>query len=193
MKKLLSICAVLLFVLGVVRISDASPINFSDTTTFLDTEPYTDPPEDLVSYGGARADKLEGPWDYVRWTHHFEFDPPAQEVLSGTLTVWLADDCWDPCWLPFEFAVGWAEDGTFAFGEVDTDAYSYAVKASFLEDGEFTVTLVDLFGDFYIKESVLSGTYSPVPIPSSMLLLASGLACLLGVRKKKLPAFKKSE
>ena len=184
MKKLLSICAALLLIVGLIRTSDASPITPPPYVTEFE-ENGTNPPGDLVSYGGEKVNKLEGSWDHVRWTHHFEFDPPAQEVLSGTLTVWLADDCCDPWWQPFEFAVGWAEDGTFAFGEVDTDSYSYSVTASYLEDGEFTVTIASVLGDFYIDQSELSITYSPVPIPTSILLLASGLAGLFGVRKKK--------
>ena len=189
MKKLLRICAVMLFVVGVASISDANPITFTDITTF--TEDGTVDTEDLVSYGYGTVKRLDGTSDYVTWTHHFDFDPPVQEVLSGTLTVSLADDCRDPGWLPFEFAVGWAEDWTFAFGEVDTGDYSYSVTASFLEDGEFTVTIADVWGDFDINTSVLSITYSPVPIPTSIFLLASGLAGLIGIRRKRSSVFKK--
>jgi hypothetical protein len=189
-KKLLPICAVILFVLIVARISDASPINFTDTTTFTASGTVPDP-DDLVGYGYGDVNKLEGSFDYVRWTHHFEEIFPVHEILSGNLTVYLKDDS-DPCWQPFEFAMMWAEDGTFAFGKV-TDAYSYSVTASYLEDGEFTVTLADVWGDFEIKQSDLSINYNPVPIPSSILLLASGLVGLFGIRRKKLSAFKKSE
>ena len=188
MKKFLPICAALLLVIGVVSTANASPLGFDDLTEF--GENGTTPSGDLDSYGGEKVNMLEGPWDFIRWTHHFEFNPPAQEVLSGNLTVYLRDDT-DPWWQPFEFALGWAEDWTFAFGEVDTGEYSYSVTASYLEDGAFTVTIASLLGDFYIDQSVLSGTYSAVPIPTSILLLASGLAGFFGIRKKRLLVFKK--
>ena len=180
MKKLFTICAALLFVLGVARISDANTIEFfKDTMTFTNsgTLPDTD---DLVGYGYGDVNKLEGSFDYVRWTHHFEEIFPVHEILSGNLTVYLQDDS-DPCWQPFEFAVGWAEDWTFDFGEVDTGEYSYSVTASYLEDGAFTVTIASLLGDFYIDQSDLNITYSSVPIPSSILLLGAGLLGLIGI------------
>jgi len=185
MKKLLPICAALLLIIGVVNTSDASPLPFTDTTTFTDDDTLLDP-DDLVSYGYGTVKKLDGIGDYVQWTHHIDFDFPVQEVLSGTITVSLMDDAWDPGCIPFEFAVGWAEDWTSAFGEVDTGDYSYSVTASFLEDGEFTVTIADVWGDFYITQSVLSGTYSSVPIPSSILLLGAGILGLIaiGFRRK---------
>lgn len=176
-KKFIVMCAALSLVIGLASSSHASPITFTDITWFNDTG--TVPSVDLVSHGYGSVDKLEGVFDYVSWTHHFEFDPPAQEVLNGTLTVWLTDDA-DPCWQPFEFALGWAEDWSWDFGEAATDTYSYSVTASYLEDGAFTVTLASVLGDFYIDRSELSITYTPVPLPSAILFLASGLAGLFG-------------
>ena len=188
-KKFIVTSVALLLVIGLATSSGASPITFTDTTLF--TAGGTDPSEDLVSYGYGTVNKLDGAFDFVRWTHHFEFYPPAQEVLSGTLTVSLTDDLEDPFWQPFEFALGFAEDWTFDLGEVDTGEYSYSVTASYLEDGEFSVTLFSLLGDFYIDWSDLSVTYTPVPIPSAILLLASGLAGLAGFgRRRELSAFK---
>ncbi len=184
MKKFIVTSAALLLVIGLATPSSASTINdINDITEF--TEGGTVPFEDLVSYGYGSVNMLEGPFDYVRWTHHFEFNPPAQEVLSGTLTVSLRDDSEDPFWQTFEFALGWAEDWTFDLGEVDTGDYSYSVTASYLEDGAFTVTLASLLGDFYIDQSVLSITYTPVPVPSAILLLASGLAGLFGFSRRR--------
>ena len=180
MKKFIVTSVALLLVIGLATSSGASPI--TDITEFTDTGTIL--PVDLVSYGYGSVNMLEGPLDYVRWTHHFEFDPPALEVLSGTLTVWLTDDT-DPFWQPFEFALGFAEDWTFDLGEVDTGTYSYSVTASYLEDGEFSVTLFSLLGDFYIDQSVLSVTYTPVPVPSAILLFASGLAGLFGFSRRR--------
>ena len=180
MKKLVVVFAALIASIVLASTSSADTFTFTDTTYFDEDYNYTKPPEDLVSYGYGTMNKLDGPLDYVQWTHHFEFNPPDQEVLSGNLTVYLRDDS-DPFWQPFEFALGWAEDWSFDFGEVDTGEYSYSVTASYLEDGAFTVTIASLLGDFYIDRSDLNVTYSSVPIPSSVLLLGAGLLGLIGI------------
>ncbi len=98
-------------------IGNAGAITFTDTTTF--------------SASGAVGYRLDS-WDVISWTHHFDFDTTAVEVSSATLTLALRDD--DDPWLP-EYAGGWAEDGTWGLGEVDTDTYSFDIDASFLGDG----------------------------------------------------------
>lgn len=183
MKKFLVFLAAILLVFGMAGTSAAVPITFTDTTGF--TSSGTDPFEDLDDYGWGHVDFLDGSGDYVQWTHHFEFDPPADQVLSGTLALYLYDDDDDPGWFPWEFALGWAEDGTWDYGEVNTGNYLYDVTASYLEDGTFQVTLVDLWGDFGITRSDLSVTYAPAavpeptpeptPEPATVLLMGAGL------------------
>jgi hypothetical protein len=167
----------------------ATPITITDTTLFDGFG--TSPAGDYDGHGYGAVDKLDGFLDYVQWTHHFPDDPPPiQTALSGVLTVYLVDNENDNCLLKQEFAFGWTEDGTWDFGEVDTGAYSYSVNASYLNDGEYQVTLGSVFGDFYITQSDLQVTYEPrgeqpVPEASTLMLFGSGLSGLaFWVRKR---------
>ena len=185
MKKALIGLSAMLLVFGTVSVAGAAPITFTDITTFTATG--TDSSKDLVSYGGSEVYKLEYFTDWVKWTHKYDFNPPVDTVLSGNLSLHLRDD--GGYWDLYEFAFGWAEDGTWGFGEVDTGIYSYDVSAAFLADGEFTITLVSLGGDFYIDQSDLEITYEPVsepvPEPATMLLFGVGLVGLSGIHRKK--------
>lgn len=182
MKKLLIILCALSLVFGMVGAAGATPITFTDSTIFYSD--HTDPNVDLVSYGGSYVNKLEYITDWVMWTHHFTFDPEVDEVLSGTLTVMLKDDT-DPWYQPFEFAFGWAEDGTWDFGEVNNGSYSYDVSASYLADGSFTIMIASVGGDFFINQSDLEITYEPIPEPATLILFGTGLIGLAGLGKKK--------
>ncbi len=133
MKKLMILASAFLLVFWAVGSVNAAPIVLIDVWSH----------EDYDSHGYGDPLFIDGIGDYLAWTHHFAFDPPAGEILSGELTLSLRDDERDrlnP--LTWEIGVGWAEDGTWDIGGVNTGDYEYDVTASYLADGAFSIVLV---------------------------------------------------
>ena len=159
----------------------------TDTTLF--NSGGTNLEEDYVSHGRGTVDFLDGIFDWVTWEHRFLFNPPAAQILSGTLTLSLRDDAreGDGGFLDWknEYAFVWTESGAWDFGEVDAGDTTYGVNVvDALADGAFRVSIVSVWGDFYIDQSELRINYTPVPEPTTTLLLGLGLVGLAGVRRK---------
>lgn len=167
----------------------------TDITTFV--VDGTDHPGDYIDHGWGDVNRLDWAGDYVIWAHQFDFSPPLQEILNATLTLSFYDDERDKWWnaMTWDIGIGATEEGTWAIGCIDTGDYQFDVDATYLLDGTFTVATASLWGDFFIESSTLVIEYipiditytsdvNPVPEPGSLLLLGSGIACLVRLRRK---------
>ena len=189
MKKLLILVSAIVFVFGLSGVSDGASYKITDEITFDETTIHGS--GDPSGWGGQYANKLEHAGDYVQWTHEYDFDPPADTILSAELEIYLRDDENDTYRLKtWEFAIGWGEDQTWDIGGVDTGAYVFDLNVDFLADGSFTINLMSLWGDFFIDYSKLTIDYesyaASVPDSSIMFLLGPSLIVLGICSRRKL-------
>ncbi len=184
MRKSIVIMLAVVTIIAIPVIAGAMPMTFTDTTYF--TSSGTIAPEDYIDHGWGDVNKLNWKGDYVAWAHQFVLMPAAANILTGTLSVYLKDDDKDKWYNPFswEIGIGYAEDGTWDLGGVDTGDYAYDINVDYLTDGFFQVAIGSLWGDFCIAKSELEITYDPVPEPATIMLLGSGIIGFAALRKR---------
>jgi hypothetical protein len=187
MKKLIIFLCSLAMVFALAEGASALSYSIVDVTKF--TKTGTTPAEDLIKFGRGDVNKLDGIGDYVYWKQQFEFIPPAVSITDASLEILFCDDEYDRNFRKMEFAFGYGEDHNFDFGEIDSGFVGpYALNVDYLRDGMFKVKVASVWGDFYIKKSVLKVNYegaAPVPEPSTILLMGAGLLGLVTVGRRK--------
>jgi hypothetical protein len=173
----------------------ASAVTLTDVTLFTATG--TTQAEDYVSHGWGDVNFLSPPtedplhYDYVAWEHKFTFSPPAYQIISGTLKLYLRNEPDEFAWVyrmpeQPQYAFAWMENAHWNIGQVDDGTYPHDVNVNFLADGVLNMRIASGGGDFYIDKSELTINYNPVsvPEPSTMLLLGPVLVGLAGIRRK---------
>ncbi len=179
MKKFLMVLCALTLIFGMV--GTASAISYKDVHNFdLRMNPW-----------GANSS--------VSWifdiTGKQTWDPAAQEITSASVALNFSDDNGWFDWL--EFATLDVGTNNF-FWEVDTGDVNFTITSLMTLNNAGTVdaTLSAKWGDFYFNSATLSaqGTETnsaidpsavPVPEPSTMLLMGTGILGLVAYGRKR--------
>ena len=179
-KKMMMLIAVLLISTIANATSFTNIVEFSATTC-----------DGYIDHGWGDVNEISNTLDYVVWEHLFDTSTIGT-ITSASLTMNISDDedynILDPT--TWEIALILGEDRTIdERWTISTDDYNYEINCDYLNDGIFKVAIGSLLGDFTINSSILTieddvSAAAPVPEPATMLLMGTGLICMVAGKKK---------
>jgi hypothetical protein len=159
LKKLLSGTGALVTALWLIGMAQASPLSFfvPDSEVYLSVVPA----------------------EYT-YSHHLDGFDPDMHVASLTLDI--RDD--SPADKRERVTVELYGDNYGTFEIIGTPIH-FSVDPAVVQDGDLEVTLRRSKGDFFFYSSTLEAQVAQTPEPSTLLLLGSGLAGVVGVSLRR--------
>jgi hypothetical protein len=172
MKKIIVLSTILLVMLFLGGGSPVFAATWTDTYSDSEGDFLMNSDNSVYSYTHNITDDESG-----------GFVPYADIVGSYSLEISLYDYPVDNAAEKVKITIAGDElNGTYAIGDI-TLGWSVKGVDSLNDDGTLAITLTRQNGDFYFHKSVLEA--NPVPLPSALVLLGSGLVGLWGIKRKK--------
>jgi hypothetical protein len=111
------------------------------------------------------------------------FDPDLQTLKTAVLTINVRDDAMNDKAERVQVTLDGQDQGAFKILGTDLE---FLVDVERLQsDGELLVALGRSKGDFLFKHSTLEVEVEPVPEPTTLLLVASGLVGVMGLALRR--------
>jgi len=173
MKKFLMILCAVMMVFGMVGSASAIPYLDMNALESVEMDETSHPSQtwffDLVDDVFVYGDVNTG--DFIN---------------TARLYVEITDDDGNSCFdLELERADFYV-DGDMIFNDIEVNSGLFSLNViSWVSDYMLYVTIDDVEGDFLVNRMAVGGDYTPVPEPSTILLLGSGLLGLVGYNRKR--------